>query len=313
MHARVKFCMLALARVWLFVITNSLHKIDYLQTRLTNKIKLLRNARFKDLEHHNLTTNYEITLMMEINSINKNIKQLSRGVREMQQQIRNISNHIQSPFSLTVNDNGIENKMNIKYIGKDIKLKDLIYGFIRLTYENKNHLYIPSYLKEVCLQFYGNIQIKSNILNFNQINIVGYLLKEKFKMNHIQYFMSKIVYDSTKMNVKSDNDWNNTMVVVETNNNHIYIQFYLCKDALLFGYLIKSAFTLKKPIIYPSNNNKCYHFSSDYQLTFKQKLSDIFFKYDDIIFIDEIGDINQHYTTIVPKIERFEVFKIMYE
>eukprot|EP01084_Bolivina_argentea_P260263 439470_1 len=49
-------------------------------------------------------------------------------------------------------------------------LNCLIIGFISQEIENKYNLLIPFYLKMICLQFYGNIIMNSNILNINQIN-----------------------------------------------------------------------------------------------------------------------------------------------
>eukprot|EP01084_Bolivina_argentea_P260260 439466_1 len=49
-------------------------------------------------------------------------------------------------------------------------LNCLIFGFIGQEIESKYNLLIPFYLKMICLQFYGNIIMNSNILNINQIN-----------------------------------------------------------------------------------------------------------------------------------------------
>eukprot|EP01084_Bolivina_argentea_P260265 439472_1 len=61
---------------------------------------------------------------------------------------------------------------SVKTIKHDPKkaLNCLIFGFIGQEIESKYNLLIPFYLKMICLQFYGNIIMNSNILNINQIN-----------------------------------------------------------------------------------------------------------------------------------------------
>eukprot|EP01084_Bolivina_argentea_P308642 533747_1 len=104
---------------------------------------------------------------------------------------------------------------------KDAKkaLKCLIFGYIKQETENKYNLIIPFYLKMICLQFYGYIIMKSNILNINQINTIQYVLTEN--LSHKQFYFKKICdsktdgFNAKKFNLKY-NKCENSLIIIKT-------------------------------------------------------------------------------------------------
>eukprot|EP01084_Bolivina_argentea_P308645 533755_1 len=123
--------------------------------------------------------------------------------------------------------NKYHQKLNTKQIQsvnttkKDAKkaLKCLIFGYIKQETENKYNLIIPFYLKMICLQFYGYIIMKSNILNINQINTIQYVLTEN--LSHKQFYFKKICdsktdgFNAKKFNLKY-NKCENSLIIIKT-------------------------------------------------------------------------------------------------
>eukprot|EP01084_Bolivina_argentea_P308643 533748_1 len=140
------------------------------------------------------------------------------------QALKNISS-----YSNTISDifSKYHEKFNTKQIQlvnttkKDAKkaLKCLIFGYIKQETENKYNLIIPFYLKMICLQFYGYIIMKSNILNINQINTIQYVLTEN--LSHKQFYFKKICdsktdgFNAKKFNLKY-NKCENSLIIIKT-------------------------------------------------------------------------------------------------
>merc|ERR1712176_227658 len=109
---------------------------------------------------------------------------------------------------------------------KKEKLECFIFGYIRELVEDKYDLMIPYYLKIECLLFYGNIIMNSNILNTNQVNIIGYTLKSKLDQKINSFYPQKICdsfndgFDVKIFNEKYQN-FDGTMIIIKTNQNDI--------------------------------------------------------------------------------------------
>ena len=205
------------------------------------------------------------------------------------------------------------------------KFECLLFGWIRLEIEDKSKMRVPLSLKKLCVEFYGNIMMRSDILNLNQTNIIGYMLKQK--LNDIRkYFIPKLVcneykhgFDKKEIEIKLNNDWNNTFVAIKTNNNHIYVQFYLYHDQSLFGCCLQNTFDAK-PIVYEQKvqhglflwkawEDHKYLFPNGFMLRGKLNLSDIFIS-DNAATFNDTGDLNKDDFINDINIDRYEVFRL---
>eukprot|EP01084_Bolivina_argentea_P308647 533758_1 len=144
-------------------------------------------------------------------------KILQKALNNMSSYFDTISDTF-SEYHQTFNTKQIQSVNTTK---KDAKkaLKCLIFGYIKQETENKYNLIIPFYLKMICLQFYGYIIMKSNILNINQINTIQYVLTEN--LSHKQFYFKKICdsktdgFNAKKFNLKY-NKCENSLIIIKT-------------------------------------------------------------------------------------------------
>ena len=198
---------------------------------------------------------------------------------------------------------------------KKDKFECLLFGWIRLMVEDKFVLNIPYYLKKLCLDFYGNIIMESNILDINQTNIIGWILKQKLNDDYkIKYFAPKIICDSQKhgfdkdeIEKQCDKNWNNTMVVIKTNNDNIYAQFYGFKKDIDFGCYLKCSFKTK-PIIWEDDADK-FHFPNDFNVVLNKTITDSFIKSSEVN-AQEIAYLARNDIPNDIEIKHFEIFRI---
>jgi len=233
--------------------------------------------------------------------------------------ITNTLRHIQRTIQMpTYNITNYEVPNNRDLSDQKDQIEYLSFGYIRSEIENKYELHIPCNLKKVCLEFYGNVIMESNILDLYQTNILSNLLSQKLN-GKVKYFFfrpkmicnsSNNSFDATEIELKCDKDWNNTMVIIKTNNGNVYTQFYRFKGFTDFGICLKCSFKTI-PIIWtnPANNIKTYHVPNDYDLNVKEKLTDIFTKATDSN-MDEIEYLTQNDIPNDIKIEHFEIFRM---
>ena len=161
------------------------------------------------------------------------------------------------------------------------RLEKLAFGYIRLLIENKHKkMNIPSYLKTICFEYYGNIQMNSKILNVNEMNIIAYILKEKLN-DKIKYFEPKLIYTSNENEFDRKNveeklkyDTSNNFIVIKTNDNHVYGTFNslkICKQRFDdFGCFLRNTFNNTIPIIWKKEWKQTvhdiYHFPNDFEV-----------------------------------------------
>ena len=101
------------------------------------------------------------------------------------------------------------------------------------------------------------------------------------------------------------------MVIIKTNNDHIYVQFYGLTENVNFGCYLKCSFTTK-PIIWGKAEPKykeIYHFPNGFDLVPNLKIQDIFTNvlrtdFHDIAYLTE-EDIPNNL-----EIEHFEIFRL---
>ena len=180
-------------------------------------------------------------------------------------------------------------KLCNSYKGKEI-LEFLIFGWIRKLIENKYNLnvIIPYYLKMLCLKFYGNIIMDTNLLNNNQLNTFGYVL-QSFNLTGSKHFYAQKVYDSKTdgfdsklFDKKCGILLTESIFIVRTNADHI---FAFCRynfdSQKQIGCILQSPQSPIStiPIVIghndPENICNVYHFSNKYIANFNNKLSEI--------------------------------------
>eukprot|EP01084_Bolivina_argentea_P260262 439469_1 len=121
----------------------------------------------QNTEMQNLISNYETT----IDKWNE-ISQITKKSDMFEDALKNLNSYLKTTQEIFSKEMKGKEIPSIKITKQDPKkaLNCLIIGFISQEIENKYNLLIPFYLKMICLQFYGNIIMNSNILNINQIN-----------------------------------------------------------------------------------------------------------------------------------------------
>ena len=191
--------------------------------------------------------------------------------------------------------NIIVRRKKLCYKGKE-KLEFLIFGWIRKLIENKYNLnvIIPYYLKMLCLKFYGNIIMDTNLLNNNQLNTFGYVL-QSFNSTGSKHFYARKIYDtktdgfdSKIFDKKCGILFTESIVVVRTNANHI---FAFCRHNFdpqnQIGCILHSpespVSTIPMVIVHKDSEHiaNLYHFSNKYVANFDKKLSEVITEHND--------------------------------
>ena len=189
-----------------------------------------------------------------------------------------------------------------KYRGPKM-LEYLIFGWTRQEIEDKyNSILIPFYLKMVCKEFYGNIIMDTNILNVNQINTIGYVLKSIFSLTQCKEFYPQKMYDGKTDGFEKCNTLcTESIVILKTNRGHIFAIFDVKQN--IIGCILKSPQSPVStvPMVYNVSENTdnvygldVYHFSNNFQPNFKRKLSDVVTKRDESVLysMQDLPDIN---------------------
>lgn len=182
-------------------------------------------------------------------------------------------------------------------------LEYLIFGWIRQVIEDKyNSILIPYYLKIVCKEFYGNMIMDTNILNVNQINTIGYVLKSSFHLTQCKEFYTQKIYDGKNDGFEKCSIFcTKSIHIFKSNRGHIFASFDVKQK--IIGCILKSPQSPLStvPMVYnvienidDINGLDVYHFSNDFQPNFKRKLSDVVTKRDESVLysMQDLPDIN---------------------
>ncbi len=191
------------------------------------------------------------------------------------------------------------------------KLEYLTFGYINQKIEHQYNLNIPFYLKMICLQYYGNIIMKSKILNTYQTNIIAYSLTSI--LTNVKYFYPKLIYDSINSGFDSKlfdfkcKNCIDSLIIIKTNENDIFCMFK--KPFKSYGFLLHTSFK-SPPILHNIESTiYLYHFENDFTLNASEKLADIFTTFnEDISVINRIGTLQKKKININLCIAQFEVF-----
>ena len=231
----------------------------------------------------------------ETNAIIKSCRYLSKLSKEMMDSVET-----EACISINYGEKILVNRnLSITFKGKEM-LECLIFGWIRKLIEDKYNLMIPNYLKMVCLEFYGNIVMDTNILNVNQLNTFGYVLKSIFDLKQRKQFYAQKIsecktdgFDSELLDKKCGTLPGEYIIILKTNANHIVSFCYLDFSDLRkqIGCILQSPESPISaiPMVYavprdvPDFINGFYHFANDFVANFKKKLSEVVTEYNNII------------------------------
>ncbi len=139
----------------------------------------------------------------------------------------------------------------------------LIFRFITEQFENKYSIQISFDIKLLCVQFYGNIIIDSNILSINQTNIFSYILILQSKLKLYKYFQ----FQKTQI-IKSVN----TAIIVETQDKDILIHFIAGTQFQKSVSIILNSTTASQAIQYEYDKS-VYNFPPHYEINSKTTFS----------------------------------------
>lgn len=206
-----------------------------------------------------------------------------------------------------------QKKLSNKYTGQKM-LKYLIFGWIRQLIEDKyRFIVIPYYLKMLCKEFYGNIIIDTNILNVNQLNTIGYVLKSTFNLSPCQEFYGHKIYDWKTDGIQKCGIFcNKSICILKSNKGHIFTSFYINQQ--IVGCILKSPQSPIStiPMIYNISEDiegaDVYHFSNEFEANFNSKFSHNVTKRDDSVLysIENAPDMNNK--LCISECEMFHVY-----
>eukprot|EP01084_Bolivina_argentea_P154875 269950_1 len=177
----------------------------------------------------------------------------------------------------------------------------------------------------ICLQFYGNIIMNSNILNINQINTIQYVLTSKSNIcNNKHFYLKKICdsqndgFDAQKIDSKY-NKCESSLMIIKTNGGYIASCYYvkplgiieMCNEinTNCIGCVLQSPISVIPFVNNAGVMGQTFHFPNYFEANRAEKLSDVTngsniqVDLNDIRKMTEIKDLIDQMT-----IAQFEVF-----
>ncbi len=186
--------------------------------------------------------------------------------------------------------------------------KDIVWGYIKMITHNEfgftnDMALMPYYLKRLIYIYCGHILIFSEILNLNQIILMGFLIRSH--LTHNRYLVFTEISKQRNLCLERKD----LIIVVKTNTEDILVHFHSVQQD--FSIILQSSVS-SVPVIYTDINN-IFHFTNNYKINLKKQICEIFVKHNPDVVTLGVGPLYSHNLSTKEELSvtKFEIFQLL--